>query len=45
VQQIPVGRIGEPDDIARAAQFLTADDAGFITGAMLPVNGGYFISF
>jgi acetoacetyl-CoA reductase len=45
VSQIPVGRIGEPEDIARAVQFLTADDAGFITGAMLPVNGGYFISF
>lgn len=45
VSQIPVGRIGEPEDIARATQFLTADDAGFITGAMLPVNGGSFISF
>ncbi len=45
ITQIPVGRIGEPEDIARAAQFLTADDAGFLTGVLLPVNGGYFVSF
>jgi acetoacetyl-CoA reductase len=42
---IPVGRIGEPSEIARAVEFLVADDAGFITGANLPVNGGMFISF
>lgn len=45
VAQIPVGRLGEPSDIARTVQFLTADDAGFITGANIPVNGGYFMSF
>ncbi len=45
VNQIPVGRIGEPEDIARAVEFLTADDAGFLTGVNLPVNGGLFISF
>ncbi len=45
ISQIPVGRIGEPSEIARAVEFLVADDAGFITGANLPVNGGYFISF
>ena len=43
VAKIPVGRLGEPSDIARAVAFLTADDAGFITGANLPVNGGYFM--
>ncbi|MFO1493928.1 MAG: acetoacetyl-CoA reductase [Lysobacterales bacterium] len=43
VAKIPVGRLGEPSDIARAVQFLSADDAGFITGANLPVNGGYFM--
>lgn len=43
VARIPVGRLGEPSDIARAVHFLSADDAGFITGANLPVNGGYFM--
>ena len=42
---IPVGRLGSPGDIARAVSFLGADDAGYITGANLPVNGGYFMSF
>jgi acetoacetyl-CoA reductase len=45
VAQIPVGRLGDPSDIARAVAFLAADDAGYITGANLPVNGGYFMSF
>ncbi|MEO8746229.1 MAG: acetoacetyl-CoA reductase [Rhodanobacter sp.] len=42
---IPIGRLGSPADIARAVTFLAADDAGYITGANLPVNGGYFMSF
>lgn len=42
---IPVGRMGLPDDIARAVVFLTDDAAGYITGANLPVNGGLFMSF
>jgi NAD(P)-dependent dehydrogenase (short-subunit alcohol dehydrogenase family) len=37
---IPLGRIGEPEDIARAALFLASDDSSFITGAALPVDGG-----
>jgi acetoacetyl-CoA reductase len=45
VANIPVGRLGEPREIARAVEFLTDDDAGFITGANLPVNGGYFMDF
>ncbi len=45
VSQIPVGRIGEPSDIARAVNFLAAEDAGYLTGVNLPVNGGLFISF
>ncbi|MDN5923615.1 MAG: SDR family oxidoreductase, partial [Xanthomonadales bacterium] len=45
IAQVPIGRLGEPTDIARAVQFLSADDAGYITGANLPVNGGYFMSF
>ena len=42
---VPVGRLGRPDEIARTVEFLTADDAGFITGANIPVNGGLFMSF
>lgn len=37
---IPVGRLGEPQDIARCVVFLAADDAGFITGSTLSANGG-----
>ncbi len=40
---IPVGRLGEPDEIARAVAFLAADNAGFITGATLSVNGGQYM--
>jgi len=45
VDKVPVGRLGRPEEIARAVAFLAADDAGFITGANLPVNGGLFMSF
>lgn len=45
VEKIPVGRLGKPSEIARTVEFLTADDAGFITGANIPVNGGMFMSF
>ena len=40
VARIPVGRLGSPEDIARAVMFLVADEAGFITGSTLDVNGG-----
>ncbi len=36
----PLGRVGEPEDIARAALFLASDEASWITGAVLPVDGG-----
>src|SRR6476661_6849085 len=42
--QIPVGRLGKPDEIARAAVFLAADEAGFITGSTLSINGGQHMS-
>ena len=38
--QIPVGRLGEPEEIARCVVFLVADEAGFITGSTLSANGG-----
>jgi NAD(P)-dependent dehydrogenase (short-subunit alcohol dehydrogenase family) len=38
---VPLGRLAEPEDIARAALFLASDDAGYITGTVLPVDGGW----
>jgi acetoacetyl-CoA reductase len=40
VAGIPVGRLGEANEIARGVAFLVADDAGFITGSTLSINGG-----
>ena len=40
----PVGRLGEPDDIASAVHFLASDAAGWITGQVLSVNGGYLMA-
>ena len=40
VSQIPVGRVGRPEEVARAVHFLAEDDASYITGAVIPVNGG-----
>src|SRR5918998_1053421 len=37
----PVGRLGEPEEVAKAILFLASDEASFITGAILPVDGGY----
>jgi acetoacetyl-CoA reductase len=41
--QIPVGRLGEPEEIARCVLFLVAEEAGFITGSTLTANGGQFM--
>ena len=41
--QIPVGRLGEPEEVARCVVFLAADEAGFITGSTLSVNGGQYM--
>jgi len=43
VAQIPVGRLGEPEEIANCVAFLASDDAGFITGSTLTANGGQFV--
>jgi 3-oxoacyl-[acyl-carrier protein] reductase len=40
VKQIPLGRVGSPEDVAGAVAFLTSDDASYITGHVLSVNGG-----
>ncbi len=43
ISQIPVGRLGEPEEIARCVAFLAADEAGFITGSTLTANGGQYM--
>jgi NAD(P)-dependent dehydrogenase (short-subunit alcohol dehydrogenase family) len=40
IRGVPLGRMGEPEDIARAALFLASDDSGFVTGQNIAVNGG-----
>ena len=42
--QIPVGRLGQPEEIARCVVFLASDDAGFITGSTLSANGGQYLA-
>jgi acetoacetyl-CoA reductase len=44
VAQIPAGRLGEPDEIARCVVFLASDDAGFITGSTITANGGQYMA-
>jgi acetoacetyl-CoA reductase len=41
---IPLGRLGEPEEIARCVVFLASDDAGFITGSTLTANGGQYMT-
>lgn len=44
ISTIPVGRLGEPEDIARCVVFLASDEAGFITGSTLTANGGQYLT-
>ncbi len=43
IAQIPVGRLGEPEEIARVVSFLAADESSFITGANIAINGGMYM--
>lgn len=45
VAGIPMGKMGEPEDIASMIGFLASDAAGYVTGANIPANGGLFFSF
>ncbi|TCD13862.1 beta-ketoacyl-ACP reductase [Oricola cellulosilytica] len=44
IPQIPVGRLGEPEEIARCVVFLASDDAGFVTGSTISANGGQYFT-
>lgn len=44
IAQIPAGRLGEPDEIARCVAFLASDDAGFINGSTISANGAQFFA-
>ncbi len=44
IAQIPVGRLGEAEEIARCVVFLASDEAGFITGSTLTANGGQYLT-
>lgn len=44
ISEIPLGRIGTPEDIAQAALYLVSDEASWVTGINLPVDGGYGIT-
>jgi 3-oxoacyl-[acyl-carrier protein] reductase len=42
LKQIPVGRLGKPEDVANAVLFFASEESGYITGQVLPVTGGWF---
>lgn len=44
IPQIPVGRLGKPEEIARAVVFLASEEGGFITGSTLAINGGQYMT-
>src|SRR5271157_234122 len=43
VARIPVGRLGEPDEVARVVEFLADPESAYITGQVYPVNGGLYM--
>ena len=44
ISNIPTGRLGEPEEIARAVVFLASDDAGFVNGSTMTINGGQYLT-
>ena len=44
IAQIPAGRLGEPEEIARCVTFLAADDASFLNGSVISANGAQFFA-
>ena len=44
VASVPAATLGQPDEIARGVAFFASDDAGFITGATLPINGRKYMA-
>ena len=44
LQTIPIGRLGEPEEVARCVVFLASDDAGLLTGSTLTANGGQYFA-
>ncbi|WP_107913443.1 acetoacetyl-CoA reductase [Luteibacter sp. OK325] len=45
IAQIPVGRLGRPEEIAHAVAFLTSEDSSWITGSNLAINGGHYMGW
>ena len=43
-KQIPLGRLGQPSDVAEAVRFLASEEAGYVTGHVLHVNGGMLMA-
>ncbi len=44
VKQIPVGRLGQPEEIGKAVSYLASDDCGYVTGSDFSINGGQHMS-
>jgi len=44
ISTIPTGRLGEAEEIARAVEYLAAEDSGFVTGSTLTINGGQYFT-
>jgi len=43
LSQIPAGRLGKPEEIAAAVAYLVSEEAAYVTGATIPVNGGMYM--
>jgi NAD(P)-dependent dehydrogenase (short-subunit alcohol dehydrogenase family) len=45
LSRTPLGKLGKPEDVGNAAVYLASEEAGFVTGVVLPVDGGNSIGF